>query len=205
MSDSPSHRHTAVIFDLGNVVLDWNVDRILGSLDLAPPKLDLLRAELFAHQDWYDLDHGIKTEATVTSEICKRSALTRVVVEDALLAAKKSLSTIPESILLMQEIKSYGLEMFCLSNMSRETYGHIKNQEFFELFSGIVISGIERCMKPQAEIFQLILQRYEIEPANALFIDDSLPNILKARELGLNSYHFKGSEACYAEIRELLF
>ena len=64
----------AVILDLGNVVLEWNVEGILGSLDLGSDLTDILRKELFAHQDWLDLDHGKTSEAEVVRGICKRSA-----------------------------------------------------------------------------------------------------------------------------------
>lgn len=198
-------KKTVVIFDLGNVVLDWDVDQILDSLNLNQSEHSLLRDELFLHQDWVDMDHGKKAESTIVSELCERSVLSRELVEIALLAAKNSLSPIPESIRLMQEIHQQGITMFCLSNMSTETYHHIKNLDFFSLFSGIVISGNEGCMKPNAEIFHLALERFDLQPTDALFIDDSVPNIDMAKELGIAGFHFKRSENCYAEIRELLF
>ena len=74
--------------------------------------------------------------------------------------------------------------------MSRETYAQIKHLDFFKLFAGIVISGHEGCMKPGEAIFQLTLQRFNLSPTKTLFIDDSLPNILKALQLGIsNSTH----------------
>jgi HAD superfamily hydrolase (TIGR01509 family) len=194
-----------VIFDLGNVVLDWDVDRILDSLNLSQSEHSLLREELFLHQDWVDMDHGKKAESMVVSELCERSVLSCELVEMALLAAKNSLSPIPESLQLMQEIHNQGTRIFCLSNMSSETYDHIKNLDFFSLFSGIVISGDEGCMKPNEEIFQLALKRFDLQPTDVFFIDDSAPNIEMAQELGITGFHFKRSENCYSEIRKLLF
>lgn len=195
----------AVIFDLGNVILEWDTDGILASLNLSNSERGLLRDELFAHRDWLDLDHGKKTEAQVTVDICARSDLTIAAVEQALLSAKQSLAIFPETIHLMRELQDRGIKMFCLSNMSREIYDHIKDESFFEMFSGIVISGIEGCMKPQAEIYHLIVERFDLTPASTLFIDDSLANIDKARELGIVGYHFKRSENCYSEIKNLLY
>ena len=98
---------------------------------------------------------------------------------------KTHFSRLPETVSLMKEIAGNGIEMFCLSNMSRETYDHIRTQDFFEMFSGIVISGLENCMKPDEEIFHLTVNRFELEPNNTFFIDDSLPNIETARHLGI--------------------
>jgi HAD superfamily hydrolase (TIGR01509 family) len=89
-----------------------------------------------------------------------------------------------------------GPDLFCLSNMSRETYAQIKHLDFFKLFAGIVISGHEGCMKPGEAIFQLTLQRFNLSPTKTLFIDDSLPNILKALQLGISTYHFKRTDRC---------
>jgi len=194
-----------VIFDLGNVVLDWNIDKILKSLDLSQKERNLLNIGLFKHQDWLDMDQGVKTERLVVSRVVSRSSLRKNVVEQALLAAKTSLTSIPQSIQLMQDLYDAGIKMYCLSNMSSETYEHIKTQEFFNLFDGIVISGHEKCMKPDAKIFDLTIQRYGLSPSETLFIDDSLPNISTACDLGILGFHFKRSNACYSKIRDLLF
>jgi len=194
-----------VILDLGNVVLEWNVERILDSLDLESGERDILHDELFAHQDWIDLDHGKVSETIVVEKICARSPLDREIVERTLFTTKNSLVPFSESVRLMQDISNSGIEMFCLSNMSRESWNHIKGQQLFEMFSGIVISGLEGCMKPDEEIFHLILDRFAIEPSTTLFVDDSLPNIETSRRLGIDGFHFRGSQDCYAEIRHSLF
>ena len=52
-----------LILDRGNVVLDFDVDRIVASLGLDQNTATQLRAQLFAHPDWINLDHGTRTEA----------------------------------------------------------------------------------------------------------------------------------------------
>lgn len=198
-------RNQVVILDLGNVVFDWNLERILGSLEFETEALDLLREELFCHSDWIDMDHGRISEAAVVAGICKRSSLQRYTVEEALFAAKESLAPIAESLSLMREISGSGLEMFCLSNMSRETYDHIRDHELFDMFSGIVISGLEGCMKPNEEIFHLTLDRFGLVARTTLFVDDSIANIETAESLGIEGFHFKRSLDCYSGIRERLF
>ncbi len=193
-----------VIFDLGNVVLNWDVNLILDSLGQSNTIRKLIQKELFRHNDWLDMDHGKKSEPMVISDICRRSSLTPEMVGHALLTAKKSLLHIPETIELMHEFKNKGIDMYCLSNMSVETYETIKNQDFFNMFRGTVISGIEKCMKPDKKIYRLILDRYKLEAYNTIFIDDSLPNIEAAKNLGIVGFHFKRSPSCYSKIRDML-
>ena len=209
MTDQPSPEMTTnlittVIFDLGNVLLDWNTEQVLAALKLPNSDLKLLRDELFGHQDWLDMDHGSTEETTVVSGVSARTGLAITVIEAALEAAKQSLLPIPASVELMREIHDRGFELICLSNMSRETYAHIKHLDFFKLFAGIIISGHEGCMKPDEAIFQLALQRFNLSPTETLFVDDSLPNILQAQQLGISTYHFKRTDRCYAGIRQIL-
>lgn len=194
-----------VIFDLGNVMLDWDIEQVLDSLAFDKTVTDQLREELFYHHDWQDMDHGKLSEPDVTSRICSRSSLDRTTVEKALLAAKNSLAPIEKSEILINEIYDQGIQIYCLSNMSRETYAHIKGYAFFGLFSGIVISGIEGCKKPDDAIFHLILDRFELKPSQTLFIDDTLSNIETAMRMGLHVQHFKRDDACYASIRKFVF
>ena len=196
---------TAVVFDLGNVVLRWDVEGILESLHLDEVQTDKLRKHLFGDRVWLDMDSGLLSEAAAIEKVCTQSRLSKTAVEQALLAAKESLVPYNKTIELMQEICDAGIPIYCLSNMSSETYAHIKGYDFFKKFSGIIISGNEGGMKPESRIFRMLLERFDLDPSEILFIDDSLPNIVKARELGINSFHFKGRDACYTAIRESVF
>ena len=195
----------AVVFDLGNVVLNWDVEGILGSLTFSQAEINSLRHDLFLHQNWLDLDHGIVTEADVTTDLSRRTNLSAGTIEAALLAAKKSLTIIDETIALMEEVSRNNIRMYCLSNMSRETYEHIQDYDFFDLFDGILISGHERCMKPDPKIFHMLLDRFELNPGSTLFIDDSKDNIEAATRQGIRGFHFQGEDLCYTHIREQLF
>ena len=200
-----NHCYNVVIFDLGNVVLNWNPDQVLESLNLGKKETELLKNELFLHQDWQDMDHGKLSESIVVDRVCERSKLDRAIVDKAFSASKSSLYPIEESVALMREIADQGIKLYCLSNMSRETYAHIKHYELFTLFSEIVISGIEGCRKPDEAIFHLVLDRFGLNPAEAFFIDDTLHNVETARKLGIHAYHFKRSKTCYADIRKIVF
>lgn len=192
------------ILDLGNVVLDWDVDRILGSLVLPDEQAKLLRAELFDHPDWLDLDHGTRTQGEVTKRVRERTGLDPHLIERTFDAVKHSLWPIDETVALMHELAERDVPMYCLSNMARETWDHIKAQDLFTLFEGIVISGQERCMKPHAEIFHLTLNRFGLAPQETLFVDDSLANVQAADRLGIQTHCFKRTADCYTTIRERL-
>ncbi|MFT6051106.1 MAG: putative hydrolase of the HAD superfamily [Halioglobus sp.] len=194
-----------VLFDLGNVVINWDTQSVVETLALTKAQAQLMKRELFDHSDWGELDHGLATEPEVVERVCRRTNFSANTVNDALHAARTSLTPISESIALMRELKDAGLPIYCLSNMSIETYQHIKDKmDFFDCFEGIVISGQEKCMKPNAAIFRLTLDRFSLQASDTFFIDDSEANISSATNLGIPSYQFKRTEYCYQYLRERL-
>jgi 2-haloacid dehalogenase len=87
---------------------------------------------------------------------------------------------------LKRKYKLYGL-----TNWSAETFPiALRRFSFFDLFDGIVVSGQEKMIKPDKEIFHLLLNRYNIKAENSLFIDDNPRNIHAAKEIGFYTIHY---------------
>lgn len=195
---------TTAIFDLGNVLLRWDVEQILASLPFTAAVKEEFRTHIFLDPMWLDWDSGTISEAELVELISERSPLEKKRVEDALLTAKQSLTPFAESVAVLHELSRAGVPLFCLSNMPVEMYEYIKHYDFFELFDGIVISGRVGCIKPDPRIFHILLTRFNLAAECCLFIDDSLANIVQAQKIGLHTLHFKQSKPCYETIRATL-
>ena len=74
---------------------------------------------------------------------------------------------------------------------------------FLALFRDVAVSGYERIMKPEAELFRILLRRNNLAPEQAIFIDDSLKNVDAARALGLHAIHFRSADALERELLAL--
>ena len=97
----------------------------------------------------------------------------------------------PESVALLKKLKAGGLGIYGLSNWSWEkAEGLIKEYDFFKLFDGMVISGIEKVSKPDPKIYQILLNRYHLQAEECVFIDDNAANIQAADALGFNAIVF---------------
>lgn len=190
-----------ILFDLGNVVVDWNTEKVVSSLSLTKEKKLVIKNKLFGHSVWWDLDEGLKTESEVAQHLVETTELTFAEVENTFLAAKESLTDIPATIKLMEEFHIAGVKMFALSNMSVETYKFIKNRSFFDYFEDVVISGFIKITKPSPEIFEYTLNKFGLLPRDLFFVDDSFRNVTAAEQLGIESIHFKRTPECYAKIR----
>ena len=93
---------------------------------------------------------------------------------------------------ILQALKaSKNYRLFALTNWSAETFPIALEQfDFLNWFDGIVVSGTEKDRKPFASFYQTLLNRYNINPTEALFIDDNLRNVKAAEQLGIHAIHF---------------
>lgn len=107
---------------------------------------------------------------------------------------------IHETVKILHEVRpKFGL--FGLTNWSDETIGFAYNRfDFFKEFDGIVVSGVEKLIKPDPAIFHLLLNRYQINAEESVFIDDNAANIKAAQEIGFQTVHFKNPEQLRAEL-----
>jgi 2-haloacid dehalogenase len=81
-----------------------------------------------------------------------------------------------------------------LTNWSNETFPIAwEMYDFLHLFEGIVVSGAEKVIKPDPKIYQILFDRYDVEPSTAVFIDDSLKNVKGANEVGMHAIHFQSA------------
>jgi len=95
-----------------------------------------------------------------------------------------------------KEIKTYAL-----TNWSAETFPRaLELYDFLHWFDGRVVSGEEKTRKPFKEIYDIILTRFNLLPAETIFIDDNMRNINAAEELGIISIHFTSPESLHSEL-----
>ena len=97
--------------------------------------------------------------------------------------------------ILEKFIKNENYKVVALTNWSSETFPvALERYEFLHWFDGIVVSGTEKCKKPEDEIYNILLDRYNLSPEESLFIDDNKRNILAAEKLGIKGLHFSSPE-----------
>ncbi|MEZ4708239.1 MAG: HAD-IA family hydrolase [Caldilineaceae bacterium] len=110
-----------------------------------------------------------------------------------------------ETVALMHELTELEATLYCLSNMPVERYAWLRQSyNFWPLFSGIIISGEIQLIKPDAAIYQHLLQKFELPAEACLFLDDSPPNIEAANALGIHGILFQDAADCRHQVFRLL-
>jgi HAD superfamily hydrolase (TIGR01509 family) len=120
-------------------------------------------------------------------------------------AVRSSLQPKADTLALLENLAQRQVPLYCLSNMPASTFAFLRERHtFWSAFRGIVISGEIKMIKPEREIFEYLLHRYELTASQTVFVDDHPPNIQAAQALGLHTVLFHDARQCEAELDHLL-
>jgi putative hydrolase of the HAD superfamily len=193
-----------VVFDLGGVVVTWSPDRIIENVVADDSMRGIVRSALFEHPDWLELDRGVMDLELATRRAALRAGVAVEEIGRVMDEMPRSLIPIPESLDLIQEVKAAGNRVYALSNMHHASIRHLEREySFLQLFEGAVISCRIGMAKPEPEIFQFLISRYDLEPADTVFIDDVHRNLETASLLGIGTMRFESPTQCRRELERL--
>jgi putative hydrolase of the HAD superfamily len=190
-----------VVFDFGGVLVRWQPEAVIAAFYADEPSRALVRDAVIRHPDWIDMDRGSLSESAAVERFAARMGRPAAELRALMQHIKDSLTPLPDSIALLDELAQRGVPLYGLSNMSAPIFALLKSRHaHWDRFRGIVVSGEVGLVKPDPEIFHHLTQRYGLVPAETVFIDDHLPNIESARRLGFNTIHFVDAEQCRREL-----
>ncbi len=183
-----------VIFDMGNVLIYFKPELYIQQLGVAEEDRGILLREVFRQVEWVRLDHGTITEAEAVESICRRvpPRLRQAVEELVFRWWARPLSPVPGMKELAAELKALGLKLYLLSNASIQQCKYHDRIPGTEYFDGRIVSAEHKLIKPQREIYQLLLDTYGLQAEECLFIDDSPLNVEGAYCVGIRGIVFDG-------------
>jgi putative hydrolase of the HAD superfamily len=193
-----------VVMDLGGVMLEWNPDHLLTRFEPDRVLRGQLRAAIFG-QDWHLFDRGRVSEAELIGRLELRTGQTRERLAEIIEAVRESLREKPETVALVRALRERGFDIYCLSNMPGPIYEHLRGRHtFWDVFRGVVVSGEIQLMKPEPEIYLHLLERFGLQAAESVFIDDMQANVDAAKGVGLHALRFQNASQCQQDFDELL-
>lgn len=185
-------RPAAVVFDVGNVLYDWNPRFLYERLIEDDRALDAFLRDV-ATKEWH-FQHDLGRPFAETS--AELSALYPEYAEMIALWGPRFSDTIPGLLPgmgeLVEEIDAAGVPLFAITNFSGEFWRPFRDREAatFDRFRDIVVSGDERLVKPDPAIYHLALDRFGLQPGEAVFIDDREDNVAAANGVGMRGLQF---------------
>lgn len=177
-----------IIFDLGNVIINYNQDKIARNFAKSEEEVKYVFDEIFNAPEWAMQDLGNITIEGAIENINRRNNYKYEDLTTNFLSEWFKLQEINRDIVdIAKSLKSNVYNIFVLSNMANSTYQFFKNDDFFSLCNGIIISAEEHVKKPDERIYRILLDRYNLVAEECLFIDDDLngENYNTANRIGI--------------------
>ncbi|MGM9588804.1 MAG: HAD family hydrolase [Faecousia sp.] len=182
-----------IVFDMGNVLLYFDRDYFISRLGIEGEDKELLKREVFLSLEWARMDRGSMTDAEAAESVCRR------LPEHLHEAARKLVQMWDRPILpidgmyeLIEELKAKGYGIYLLSNASFRQHDYWPRIPASRFFDGTMISADEKVVKPQPEIYRLLLERFHLQAEECFFIDDVPANIEGAFYCGIPGAVFHG-------------
>lgn len=199
----PSSRPTAVVFDLGGVLVDWDPHHLYRRL-MPEDEIDAFLDEVDFH-GWNHAQDAGRGWAEAVAELAARHPHRRdLIVAYAERYDEAIAGAIDDTVALLDELAGRGVRLLALTNWSAETFPSARRRfAFLDRFEGIVVSGEELVAKPNPELFQRLLDRYDLSPGEVVFVDDSPPNVEAARALGMTALLFTEPARLRAQLVDL--
>ena len=194
-----------IIFDLGNVIINYNQKKIINNFTEKEEEIKYIYDEIFHAPEWTLMDLGDITNDEAIEIINKRNEFKYEKLTQEFLHEWYKKQPINRDIVEIAKIlKNNGYNLFVLSNMANQTYEYFKNDEFFSLCTGIVISAHEHVKKPDEKVYRLLLDRYNLNAEECLFIDDddSGKNYETANKIGIKGRRIMPNQA--EDVKKLL-
>ncbi|MEI6950592.1 HAD family phosphatase [Paraflavisolibacter sp. H34] len=196
---------TTIIFDLGNVLIDWNPDYVFDKLftDKEAKKHFL---QNICTSDWNEQQDAGRTIKEATEELVAKFPEHKDPIEAYYGKWIEMIGgPIHDTVEIFRQLKESGrYKIYALTNWSAELFPLVLAEyEFLHWFDGRLVSGEEKIRKPQPEFYQLLLDRFEINADEAFFIDDNLRNIKAAEAMGIRSHHFTSPQKLKEELQQL--
>ena len=173
-----------IVFDLGNVLLDFNPLIYIQTLISDKVKVQEVYKAIFTSKEWIMLDRGIITQEEAVNNICHRSIENSQLIKLVMHNWYQLLTPIEDTVKILKELKHNGYRLYFLSNFHLLAYEDVtKRYEFFKTFDGGILSYKEKLIKPDGEIYSKLIKRYKIKAEESIFIDDTIGNIEGAKKL----------------------
>ncbi len=185
---------SAVVFDVGHVLYDWDPRYLYAKLIDDPVRLDWFLAHVVTREWHFQHDAGRPFAETSAELIARFPDCTDLIAAYGPRWLETIPAPIPGMIELVEELDAAGVPLFAITNFSAEFWVRFAaTAAVFGRFRDIVVSGVERLTKPGPEIYDLAMHRFGLAPHEAVFIDDRADNVVAGERAGLIGHVFDGA------------
>jgi 2-haloacid dehalogenase len=194
-----------IIFDLGGVLIDWDPRKVYRTIFKTEKEIDWF-FENICTSDWNENQDAGYPLAKATDELVAKHPEWEKEIKAFYGRWVEMLGgPIQETVVLFKQLKQNpSYKFFALTNWSAETFPiALERFDFLQWFDARLVSGEEKTRKPFPEFYQKLIDKFSIDPAKAVFIDDNLRNIKAGESFGISGIHFTDAADLKIKLTEL--
>jgi 2-haloacid dehalogenase len=193
---------TIVVFDVGNVLLRWDPRNLYRKLFDDTAQMEWFLSTVCTNQWNLEQDRGRDWDEAVALLVKDHPDHEKPIRAFHERWDETVAGVFEENVALLDRLRKAGVPNYCITNFSAPKFVlSQKKYPFLAGFDGVIVSGDERLLKPEPEIYNLLLSRYGLEAGDCIFIDDSKANVEGARAVGMHAIHFLETTDLAAELR----
>ena len=193
-----------VVFDVGNVLVDWNYLDHLDSLGFSQETKDAVVKAVFRNPVWRRLDEGTMTETEALAAFIRTAPEYEKEIRLAFGSCENCIHLFPYSVDWVQSLKEKGCRVLILSNYSEFLFEKTKGKmKFLPLIDGTLFSYRYQMVKPEPRIYRKLIELFRLVPEHTVFIDDLKENVDGAAAFGIHPIQFFGYEDAKKKLEAL--
>lgn len=194
----------AVIFDIGNVLVDFCWEEYLESFGFSEEIAKRVAKATVLSSAWDEFDRGGKEEEELIDAFVENDPEIETEIRQICENIHDMLRKRDYAIPWIQELKEKGLKVYYLSNFSKKAERECAHtMDFIPYTDGGILSYAEKVIKPDPKIYQLLIDRYGLIPEKCVFLDDKEENCQGAEGVGIHAIRFTTREAAIEELKKL--
>ena len=195
----------AIIFDVGNVLVDWNWKGQMENLGYSPETIDYLGKHYIGTPLWEEFDRGIRPQKEIIDELCRLHPAYETEMRTFLETIGDAIHTRPYVNAWLSDLKEKGYELYVLSNWPEPLYDKEKDNKlsFRKYMNGCMWSCHAKCIKPEPAIYKKLIKTFNLDPARCVFLDDRQENLDAAAEFGMHTVLAKHHDYAVQQLRAL--
>jgi 2-haloacid dehalogenase len=200
-NEAVTKRLRTVVFDVGGVLIDWDPRHLYSRLIPDPERMEVFLGEVCTPR-WH-LQHDLGLEFTDTIPPLVRA---HPEWEEEIQAWGDRFEEmwggqIQQSVDLLEALHRRATPLFASTNWGAQNWLLAKRLfPFLEWFNGTLVSGEIGIAKPDPRFYDLLIERFDLEPSSTLYIEDNLHNLEAAATRGFVIHHFSTPQKLAEEL-----
>lgn len=195
---------TTIIFDIGNVLADFTWREHFASFGYDDEMVERIARVTVKNPLWNEVDRGVMESEELIQEFAAADPEIEQDIRKVLANVKTMVVRNDYAIPWIQDLKGKGYRVLYLSNFSERAETDCADAlDFIPYMDGGILSYKEKVIKPMPEIYQLLIDRYNLIPEECVFMDDTPKNLAGAEKFGIHTIHFQNQAQAVEELRKL--